>query len=98
MKVVALVSGGKDSCYAMMKCLQYGHQIVALANLMPADDSVDELDSYMYQTTSSLTTLSVHAIRDIQEVVKEIRDGFETTFSFENEAAVLLEVASCISA
>ncbi|KAJ8760522.1 hypothetical protein K2173_015189 [Erythroxylum novogranatense] len=50
MKVVALVSGGKDSCYAMMKCVQYGHQIVALANLMPFDDSVDELDSYMYQT------------------------------------------------
>ncbi|XP_030460717.1 diphthine--ammonia ligase isoform X1 [Syzygium oleosum] len=50
MKVAALVSGGKDSCYAMMKCVQYGHQIVALANLMPADDSVDELDSYMYQT------------------------------------------------
>ncbi|XWS64763.1 hypothetical protein CRYUN_Cryun05aG0031400 [Craigia yunnanensis] len=50
MKVVALVSGGKDSCYAMMKCIQYGHQIVALANLLPADDSVDELDSYMYQT------------------------------------------------
>ncbi|XP_039163343.1 diphthine--ammonia ligase isoform X1 [Eucalyptus grandis] len=50
MKVVALVSGGKDSCYAMMKCVQYGHQIVALANLMPVDDAVDELDSYMYQT------------------------------------------------
>ncbi|KAG8479031.1 hypothetical protein CXB51_029746 [Gossypium anomalum] len=50
MKVVALVSGGKDSCYAMMKCIQYGHQIVAVANLLPADDSVDELDSYMYQT------------------------------------------------
>ncbi|XP_020211998.1 diphthine--ammonia ligase isoform X2 [Cajanus cajan] len=50
MKVVALVSGGKDSCYAMMKAIHYGHQIVALANLMPLDDSVDELDSYMYQT------------------------------------------------
>ncbi|GMI79146.1 hypothetical protein like AT3G04480 [Hibiscus trionum] len=50
MKVVALVSGGKDSCYAMMKCIQYGHQIVGVANLLPADDSVDELDSYMYQT------------------------------------------------
>ena len=25
-------------------------QIVALANLLPVDDSVDELDSYMYQT------------------------------------------------
>lgn len=50
MKVVALVSGGKDSCYAMIKCIQYGHQVVALANLRPADDSVDDLDSYMYQT------------------------------------------------
>ncbi|KAK7396131.1 hypothetical protein VNO78_16922 [Psophocarpus tetragonolobus] len=50
MKVVALVSGGKDSCYAMMKAMHYGNQIVALANLMPLDDSVDELDSYMYQT------------------------------------------------
>ncbi|KAG4396115.1 hypothetical protein GLYMA_19G115700v4 [Glycine max] len=50
MKVVALVSGGKDSCYAMMKAIHYGHEIVALANLMPLDDSVDELDSYMYQT------------------------------------------------
>lgn len=28
MKVVALVSGGKDSCYAMMKCIQYGHQVL----------------------------------------------------------------------
>jgi diphthamide synthase (EF-2-diphthine--ammonia ligase) len=27
MKVVALVSGGKDSCYAMMKCIQYGHEV-----------------------------------------------------------------------
>ncbi|KAL9264708.1 Diphthine--ammonia ligase-like protein [Drosera capensis] len=50
MKVVALISGGKDSCYAMMKCIEYGHEIVALANLLPIDDDVDELDSYMYQT------------------------------------------------
>lgn len=25
---------------------------MALANLLPADDSIDELDSYMYQTVS----------------------------------------------
>lgn len=50
MKVVGLVSGGKDSCFAMMKCHQYAHEVVALANLLPANDSVDELDSYMYQT------------------------------------------------
>ena len=27
---------GKESCYAMMKCIKYGHEIVALANLLPA--------------------------------------------------------------
>uniref|UniRef100_A0A8K9UG11 Diphthine--ammonia ligase n=1 Tax=Oncorhynchus mykiss TaxID=8022 RepID=A0A8K9UG11_ONCMY len=48
MKVVALISGGKDSCYNMMQCVAAGHQIVALANLRPANK--DELDSYMYQT------------------------------------------------
>ncbi|MEQ2289511.1 hypothetical protein AMECASPLE_033783, partial [Ameca splendens] len=36
MKVVALISGGKDSCYNMMQCVAAGHRIVALANLRPA--------------------------------------------------------------
>ncbi|KAB5562132.1 hypothetical protein PHYPO_G00014480 [Pangasianodon hypophthalmus] len=48
MKVVALISGGKDSCYNMMQCVAAGHTVVALANLRPAH--TDELDSYMYQT------------------------------------------------
>ncbi|XP_068437285.1 diphthine--ammonia ligase isoform X2 [Clinocottus analis] len=48
MKVVALISGGKDSCYNMMQCVAAGHRIVALANLRPAN--TDELDSYMFQT------------------------------------------------
>ncbi|KAL4190358.1 hypothetical protein AMTRI_Chr07g24330 [Amborella trichopoda] len=58
MKVVALVSGGKDSCYAMLRCIDYGHQIVALANLMPLDDSINELDSYMYQTVGHQIVVS----------------------------------------
>lgn len=49
MKVVGLISGGKDSCYNMMKCVDDGHEIVCLANLKPPDGH-DELDSYMYQT------------------------------------------------
>ncbi|XP_056152008.1 diphthine--ammonia ligase isoform X2 [Lampris incognitus] len=48
MNVVALISGGKDSCFNMMQCVAAGHRIVALANLRPAN--TDELDSYMYQT------------------------------------------------
>lgn len=50
MKVVALISGGKDSCFNMMHCVANGHQITALANLHPAPTSSDELDSWMYQT------------------------------------------------
>ncbi|KAK2090470.1 diphthine--ammonia ligase [Saguinus oedipus] len=52
MRVTALISGGKDSCYNMMQCIAAGHQIVALANLRLAENQVgsDELDSYMYQT------------------------------------------------
>ncbi|XP_015720385.1 diphthine--ammonia ligase isoform X4 [Coturnix japonica] len=36
----------------MMQCVAAGHQIVALANLRPAESTgqTDELDSYMYQT------------------------------------------------
>ncbi|KAJ8564941.1 hypothetical protein K7X08_001401 [Anisodus acutangulus] len=42
----------------MMKCIQYGHEIVALANLIPADDATDELDSYMYQTVGHQIVVS----------------------------------------
>ncbi|EEB09344.1 endoribonuclease [Schizosaccharomyces japonicus yFS275] len=49
MRVVALISGGKDSCFNMMNCVQQGHEIVALANLYPQTNT-DEIDSYMYQT------------------------------------------------
>lgn len=48
MKVVALISGGKDSCYNMCKCVSDGHEIVALANLY--SESGEEVDSFMYQT------------------------------------------------
>lgn len=52
MKVVALISGGKDSTYNMCQCVDDGHEIVALANLCPPDDGSagDEMDSFMYQT------------------------------------------------
>lgn len=48
MRVVALVSGGKDSTFNMMQCIADGHSIVALANLVP--HSKTEIDSYMYQS------------------------------------------------
>ena len=35
MRVVGLISGGKDSCYNMVQAVAAGHEIVALANLRP---------------------------------------------------------------
>lgn len=50
MKFVALISGGKDSCFNIIHCLKQGHELVALANLHPIDKSQQELDSFMFQT------------------------------------------------
>ncbi len=53
MKFVALVSGGKDSCYNIMKCLSFGHELVCLANLCPPPDFTGEdMNSFMYQTAA----------------------------------------------
>mmetsp|Transcript_28899 Transcript_28899/g.80812 ORF Transcript_28899/g.80812 Transcript_28899/m.80812 type:complete len:668 (+) Transcript_28899:35-2038(+) len=58
MKVVGLISGGKDSCYNLMQCVKYGHEVVALAHLHPpkavvAASGSEELDSHMFQTVGS---------------------------------------------
>ena len=52
MKVVALISGGKDSCFNMLRCMEEGHDVVCLANLHPPEGT-SELDSYMYQSVGS---------------------------------------------
>ncbi|OCH92905.1 hypothetical protein OBBRIDRAFT_811409 [Obba rivulosa] len=49
MKYVALLSGGKDSCYNLLHCHLNGHQLVAAASLGP-EHGKEELDSYLYQT------------------------------------------------
>ncbi|GMM59144.1 diphthine--ammonia ligase [Maudiozyma humilis] len=49
MKFVALVSGGKDSCYNIIHCLKNGHELAALGNLYPSTN-IQELDSFMFQT------------------------------------------------
>lgn len=49
MKVVALISGGKDSCYNLIECVRYGHEIVALANLLPPDQESTIFSCYLYR-------------------------------------------------
>lgn len=63
MKYVALLSGGKDSCFNLLHCENNGHSLVAAATLGPEQgkglkisnahwqlNRTDELDSYLYQT------------------------------------------------
>lgn len=61
LNVIALISGGKDSLFSILHCLENGHNIVALANLYPAPSphvdqdiaakpDVDDIESFMYQT------------------------------------------------
>lgn len=68
MKVLALISGGKDSIYNLCKCIDQGHSVVALANLYNCGthgESVGEgqegyeTDSYMYQTVGTNATLAI---------------------------------------
>lgn len=52
MKVVALLSGGKDSCYTLLRTRQHSHTIVALAHVQPPLH-IPEPDSHMYQSVAS---------------------------------------------
>lgn len=51
LNVIALISGGKDSFFSLLHCLQNDHHVIALANLYPAAASeTSDINSYMYQT------------------------------------------------
>lgn len=52
MRVVGLISGGKDSIWNLHYCQQFGHEVTCLANLLPPE-GIEELDSYMYQTVGA---------------------------------------------
>ena len=51
MKFLALVSGGKDSYYAIQRAMEQGHELVACLH-MARPDNVSE-ESYMYQSAAS---------------------------------------------
>jgi diphthine-ammonia ligase len=60
MKFIALISGGKDSVFNIVKCVENGHELVAVLNLYNKDDG-QEKDSFMYQTVG---TNAVQAIAE----------------------------------
>lgn len=56
MKLAALVSGGKDSIYAIQKALEEGHEVTHLITIVPERD-----DSYMYHS------INLHLVDMISE-------------------------------
>lgn len=52
MKVIGLISGGKDSIYNLIQCVKNGHEIICLGHLARPLNT-GEMDSYMYQTVGS---------------------------------------------
>lgn len=45
LNVIALISGGKDSFFSLIHCIEHGHRVVALANLFPADEVQEQSPS-----------------------------------------------------
>jgi len=79
MKVIGLVSGGKDSCYNLVECVAAGHEIVALANLKPQDSQDDEIDSQMYQTVGTSAVEFIAAAMELPLFVETIMGTGKST-------------------
>ena len=66
MRLVALLSGGKDSVYAIYKAIQEGHEIKYIATIHSKNP-----DSYMYHTPNIGLTLMQSRAMNMQLVSKE---------------------------
>ena len=74
-------SGGKDSCYNMMQCVQHGHVIVALANLKPSDGGRD-ISSMWYGCTIAFFEKWVDLAKTTQlQLWKSMQKRLNVTFS-----------------
>lgn len=60
MKAIALISGGKDSLFSILHCLENGHEIVALANLYPAPIQQTSTSPHNTSTTTHDITEQHH--------------------------------------
>lgn len=52
MKFAGLISGGKDSIYAIQTLIEEGHTLICVGNVKP-DMKFKEMDSYMYQSAGN---------------------------------------------
>ncbi len=95
MKIVGLISGGKDSIYNLMQCVAHGHEIICVANLHPK--KIEELDSLMFQSVGvEIAALIAKALgvpillqeikgksKSVQLTYEEVTEGDEVEDLFE---------------
>ena len=79
MKVAALVSGGKDSCYALGLAQGAGHAVVALLNLCPADPAAEDTDSHCFQTVAHGAVPALAAATGLPLLVRRLTGGSTAT-------------------
>lgn len=101
MNVVGLISGGKDSIYNLVCCQREGHNIIALAHLIPKN-RLDETDSYMYQSIGFDLIPSIaecmnlpliqHEIQRSPENIKDVNYTFTENDEVEDLYELLKEV------
>ena len=73
MKVFGLISGGKDSIYNLIQCINHGHELIAVGHLSPEITKGDyELDSYMYQSVGSELCSSIAKCLEVPYIEKKI--------------------------
>ncbi len=77
MKLAALISGGKDSSFAIYRALQEGHEVTELVTIIPANE-----DSYMFHSAnihltkliSEATGIPLTSMTSSGEKEKELED------------------------
>ncbi|AFZ79331.1 hypothetical protein BEWA_021790 [Theileria equi strain WA] len=72
MKLLSLISGGKDGIYAILSAKRLGHDVVLLGHLNPLDPNTHELDSYMYQTIGHNVVLTISTCMEIPLIERPI--------------------------
>ncbi|EAN32727.1 Diphthine--ammonia ligase [Theileria parva strain Muguga] len=73
MKLLSLISGGKDGIYSILCARRQGHEIVLLGHMTPQDSNTHELDSYMFQTIGHNVIGSISKCLDIPLIERTIQ-------------------------
>ncbi|CAD2217126.1 Diphthamide synthase, putative [Angomonas deanei] len=73
MKLISLVSGGKDSILSMLQAVRYGHEPVVIAHVRP--DVEEDVNSFMFQTVGSSAVTQIAAACNLPLRIANVQSG-----------------------